>query len=204
MDSFPKITASAKSLAKRKLVYGIGINDSSYITHLTINNERVRCPYYMKWSCMIMRCYGKSFLLNNPTYIGCTVCDEWLAFSNFRKWMVKQDWQGKELDKDIISQGNKEYSPAACRFISHELNSLLTARGAARGLYPMGVSWHKKNERYQACIRINGKTKGLGSFKTPQEAKAAYDKEKYAEIHRHAMLQTDPLVRDCLLNWVVE
>jgi len=150
-----------------------------------------------------MLCYGKIFLLNNPTYIGCTVYPEWLTFSNFRKWMVKQDWQGKELDKDIIKQGNKVYAPEYCSFISPALNSLLTGSSASRGPLPLGVYWNKKDNAYIAKLNISGKSKHLGNFKTVEEAKSTYDKAKYAEIHCHAMMQDDPLIKSGLLDWVI-
>ncbi len=38
---FHKIPASKKSLANRKLIFGIGINDSDYITDTVINGKRV-------------------------------------------------------------------------------------------------------------------------------------------------------------------
>lgn len=38
-----------------------------------------------------------------------------------------------------------------------------------------GVYFNKQNNNYRAQIRFNGKTVSLGSFKTPEEAKEAYD-----------------------------
>lgn len=91
----------------KKTIYGVGTNDANYL----VVNKGVRCPYYKKWSSMLERCFSKSLHKKHPTYIGCTVCNEWLLFSNFRSWMMKQEWVGMELDKDIISIGNKKYCP---------------------------------------------------------------------------------------------
>jgi len=204
MDDFPKIAASAISLANRKLIHGIGINDAWFTVKPTINGKRVPYKPYLAWSHMLKRCYSDLFQMEKPTYVSCTVCEEWLIFSNFEKWMLTQNFDGLALDKDIIKQGNKIYAPEYCRFISQALNSLLTTHGAARGDLPLGVDWHNASKKYRAKISINGKQKILGYFKTAQEAKAAYDKAKYAEIRRHALMQTDPEIKAGLMNWEVE
>jgi len=204
MNDFIKIKATARSLSQRKLVYGHGRNDADYKTEIVKNGRTIRCPYYRRWKDMIMLCYSSKCHEKQPTYIGCEVCDAWLAFSNFRKWMVRQPWQGNVLDKDLIKQGNKIYAPEYCRFISQALNNLLLARDAARGDLPLGICWDKQNKKYRACISIDGKRKYLGYFQTVQAAKAAYDSAKYADIQRHAMMQDDPLIKAGLLNWVIE
>jgi len=204
MKDFIKVAASKQSLSMRKLVQGHGTNDAWFHTCPRINGKRVFYKPYQTWSHMLRRCYDSKLHEKYPTYIGCIVCDEWLTFSSFEKWMLTQDWQGIALDKDIIKQGNKVYCPEYCRFISQALNSLLTANNAVRGLYPLGVHWHKARKKYIAEVNIGGKKKHLGLFKTVPEAKSAYDKAKYAEIHRHAMMQSDPAIREGLLNWVIE
>ena len=45
-----------------------------------------------------------------------------------------------------------------------------------------GVSWHKKNRLWHARIKIGGKCKSLGYFRTPEAAHAAYCSAA-AEIH---------------------
>ena len=45
-----------------------------------------------------------------------------------------------------------------------------------------GVSFHKKANKYQARIRVNGKRKHLGLFLTPEDASYAYE-TKAKEIH---------------------
>jgi len=204
MNDFPKIAASKHSLATRKLVYGVGINDAWFHICPRINGKRVLYKPYQTWTSMIERCYSSICQNKFPTYRGCIVCDEWLTFSNFERWFLTQNWQGNALDKDLVMQGNKVYCTKYCRFIPQALNSLLTANNAVRGLYPLGVHWHKARKKYIAEVNIGGKKKHLGLFKTVPEAKAAYDKAKYAEIHRHAMMQSDTAIREGLLNWVVE
>jgi len=204
MKNFPKIAATARSLAKRKPIYEHGINDAWFIVKPMINGRQVTYEPYQIWKSMVQRCYSVRLQNKFPTYRGCIVCKEWLTFSNFEAWMLTQDWQGKEIDKDIIRQGNKIYSSTTCRFITHALNSLLNAKDAARGDLPLGVDLHKASKKYRTKISINGKQKLLGYFKTAQDAKSAYDSAKYNEIHRQAMLQTDPEIKAGLMNWVVE
>ena len=130
-------------LRNRGLVYGIAINDADYNVAVRVNGKVKMCPFYERWKNMIARCYCKSFQSRRPTYIGCTVCKEWLTFSNFKAWMEQQDWKGKALDKDILKKDNKEYSPEKCAFIDFSLNSFLCDCSSIRGEYPIGVSWCK-------------------------------------------------------------
>jgi len=204
MNDFPKIAASAISLAKRKLVYEVGTNDAWFTVKPKINGKQKTYKPYQIWKDMLKRCYDSTYQEKHPTYIGCKVCKDWLAFSVFEKWMLTQEFEGSALDKDIINQGNKIYSPATCRFISKSLNSLLVAHDAARGDLPLGVCWSKQHKKYMAQIKINGKQKHLGYFKAAEDAKSVYNKAKYAEIRRHAMMQDDLEIRAGLLNWIVE
>jgi len=51
----------------------------------------------------------------------------------------------------------------------------------------VGVSWHKKAQKWAAVIRLNGKSKHLGLFTDPEEAHRTYLKAK-AELHPTANL----------------
>lgn len=117
-------------MRKGTLVYGVGLNDANYQTAFTAasGSKRIvvwRCPYYQKWVNMLERVYGS----NRVAYAGVSVCEEWLTFSNFRSWMEKQDWEGKELDKDIL--GASVYGPETCIFV-HKTVNMLSIVGKAR------------------------------------------------------------------------
>ncbi len=161
-----------KLRSKNKRVEGVGINDADYFVCTEgADGKRIMCPYYQTWVSMLKRCYSAKYHTRFPTYIGCAVCDDWLYFSNFKKWMEQQDWRGKQLDKDLLVGGNKVYSPNTCLFIPQRLNTTLTLRGKARGDYPIGTCYHKKNSVYLAnCRDGSGKRLYLGYHKTPQEA----------------------------------
>lgn len=184
-----------------KLVYGVGINDADYVTRKTINGKVVlSCKFFEVWRGVIRRCYSEESLRNHPTYAGCSVCDEWLTFSNFKAWMETQDWKGKEIDKDIINKGNKIYSPEFCVFVDSMTNSFIIDCGSVRGEWPIGVTFHKRNNEFRAqCSDPFTKVRGwIGAFKCPNEAHQAWRKRKHELACQLADLQTDQRVADAL------
>lgn len=191
MIEFKEIPASKKSLAQRNLSFGVGLNDSQYLTEFKSNGKRVSCPFYAKWQNMLKRCYSKSYQKRQPTYKGCSVCEEWLTFSNFKAWMIKQDWKGKVLDKDLLVKGNKVYSPDYCVFVSNKINNLILDSNSRRGNYAKGVCF--RFGKFQSWCGLDGKSKHLGSFNTEKEASEAYRSFKAKLIYSIAIDQKEPL-----------
>jgi len=188
-----------------KLVRGVGINDADYETQkfLRVDGKYKSvwlCPYYNKWSHMLLRCYNKKVHEKRPTYIGCSVCDEWLYFSKFKSWMEKQDWESKELDKDLLVKGNKIYSPESCAFINQVTNKFISENENARGELPLGVHLHKPLMKFIAkcCNPTTGKREHLGVFICPQEAHKAWRKRKHELACKLADMQDDPRVAEAL------
>lgn len=193
------------------LVYGVGINDASYNVSLKeelprVNGERRQkhvwtCPYYVTWKGMLQRCYSDAWHIKYPTYEGCTVCDEWLTFSNFRRWMETQDWEGNQLDKDILFIGNKIYSPEMCVFVSGAVNKFITESNSSRGDYPIGVSWNNNESKFVSrCCQFSGKRETLGYFNTPEEAHKAWLKEKLRLAKILAREQKDERIAKALID----
>lgn len=152
----------------RRLVQGIGINDADYPT----DSNGVQCPFYSRWKDMLARCYSAKA---HKTYRDKSVCDQWLKFSNFKVWMETQDWQGNQLDKDLLVQGNKVYSPETCVFVTPQVNSFLSDCRGKRGDYPVGVHFHKGAGRFAAqCRTLGGGKKHLGLFDNPELAHEAW------------------------------
>ena len=175
MKEFIERPASNMSLSRRKLNYGVGVNDAWYITsYKNDEGKKVWCPYYQRWSNMIERCYSAVRQKRSPTYAGCTVSNGWLLFSTFRSWMEKQDWRGKHLDKDILVVGNKVYSEDTCIFVSPQLNSLLLDSAAIRGKHPQGVCWATDRGKYLATCKLDGKHKFIGYYTKESSAEYAY------------------------------
>ena len=188
-------------MGKKKLIYGIGIVDTNYRLIETIELPKIngkrqqkilwRCPYYIRWLFMLRRCYSENNLTANPTYLGCSVCTEWLTFSNFKSWMEQQDYEGKQLDKDLLVYENKVYSPETCVFVSKEVNVFMVKGDSVRGKYPLGVSYRNKNGfKFQTQI-CSGDRKHLGYHPTAEEAHRVW---QLAKIERAKCLlekQTD-------------
>ena len=148
---------------KSKLVCGVGINDADYIVQPTVNGKRVNCVFYIEWVGMISRCYNEKKLSRVNTYKKCFVCDEWLTFSSFKEWMKNQDYKGNHLDKDILLEGNKIYSPNTCAFVKRSTNNLLNDRGNHRGKYPLGSHLNKNSGKLVVrCKDGKGKQIYLG------------------------------------------
>ena len=172
--------ATAKSIAKRKAIFGVGANDASYVTTPTGNGVTLRDPAYIAWVNMLTRAYYQKLHDRQQTYSDVTVCKEWHSFSAFRAWWLanyREDWQ---LDKDLLVVGNREYGPDACIYIPAWLNTFTIYRGASRGELTIGVSLYKKTGRYQShcCNPITGKRHGLGYFTTLEAAHDAWIKCK--------------------------
>ncbi len=174
---------------KNKLVCGVGVND--YEGNVTENGKHIKS--YNTWCSMLARCYSSKAQIKMPTYIDCSVCEEWLSFSNFKIWFDENYVEGFHLDKDILVQGNKVYSPEFCRFVPQYLNKLLTDCGNARGDLPLGVAESKPdhktrkiNSTYKALCN-NGYGKLLTkTFKTIQEAVEWYSITKKLVVKKQA------------------
>lgn len=200
---------SEKQSTPRKrdqLICGVGINDADYHVHKTANINGKRkiiwvCPIYTIWHSMLVRCYDLKFQKRNPSYQECSCVPEWLYFSKFKAWAETQDWEGKQLDKDLIVRGNKVYGPENCVFVSPKINGFLTERLALRGDCPIGVHFEKKRNQYKAnCWSVEtGKNKSLGYYKTPEEAHKAWLAFKLEQARILAAEQTDERVAKALV-----
>lgn len=199
-------------MENRKLVCGVGFNDADYAvkkweTVGYVNGKRKRklvweCPCYRVWMDMLKRCYSTKFHERQPTYKGCSVSEEWLRFSNFRGWMECQDFKDKQLDKDILFEGNKVYSKEACVFVAKSVNIFTTDRGASRGEWLIGVCWHKGMSKFmsQCCNPFTKRREYLGTFTCELAAHQTWLKRKLELAHLLAEDQTDPRVAEALIS----
>lgn len=173
-----------KLVKSKKLVCGVGINDS-LVAQSWYNSEGkvVIAPTYRAWHSMLVRCYSERHL---DFYSDVTVYEPWKSFSVFEKWHINNYVDGWHLDKDILNAGNRIYSPTNCSYVPGFLNMLLTARSKLRGDHPLGVSFCKRGMKFVATISggAKSKSKHLGYFKTPQEAHQAWQWAKAEQIEK--------------------
>ncbi len=200
----------------RKPKYGVGINDSTtpitkreYLGKIEGKHKYRtiwQCPFYIKWSGILERVYCKKKHMKNPTYKDCTLQESWLIFSNFKSWMEKQDWKGKEIDKDILIQGNKHYSEETCVFVTTKINNFLLACDKSRGNYMLGVHLKQRTHDFvygATCQNpITNRCEHIGYFDTELKAHIAWKNRKYK--HAVMLLDTekviDEKIREGILN----
>lgn len=77
---------------------------------------------------MFNRCYNEKYQEEQPTYVGCSVSEEFWNFQNFAKWYNQKKYTCSyplELDKDLLYEGNKIYAPSKCCLLPKEINTTI-------------------------------------------------------------------------------
>lgn len=171
-----------------QLVQGVGINDAGYSVRPKSSRDKP-CPYYIRWADMLKRCYSEQFRKQRPTYENCTVCDEWVYFTNFKQWMQNQEWEGNQLDKDILILDNKVYAPETCLFVPLVVNNFF------KGLRTNAVYYDIDRNKYRVSIN----NKFIGRYDTEEQALLAYGLRKLDEQISLAMKQT-PEIKSAIIS----
>ena len=191
----------------KKLVKGEGIYEKGKFTS-KINGSITK--EYDLWKSMLTRCYDPKFHIRRPTYIGCTVSENFKNFQYFAEWCNNQIGfgnRGWQLDKDILLIGNKGYNENICVFVPSQLNSLLINKSNYRGEEPVGVQLKSARNKYVARISIGGERKWLGTFDNEDDAFNSYKICKEYNIkemaHKYEGL-IDPRVYNCLMAWEID
>lgn len=115
---------------------------------------------------------------------------------------MTQDWQNKQLDKDLLIEGNKVYSPETCVFVSGMVNTFTTDCSAARGEWLIGVYWDKKSDKFQSrCSNpFTKKREYLGYFDCELEAHETWLKRKLELAYELSSIQVDQRVAEALIE----
>ena len=167
-------------------VFGVGLLGTKYPSEV----NGVKTKEYVLWADMLRRCYSEGFKKQHPTYEGCKCSENFKSYEYFYEWCNKQIGfavEGFELDKDLLTKGNKVYSESTCVFIPAEVNTLLTKRTTSRGRHLIGVYWCNKGKAFRAQVSKNkGKRERLGYFKTELEAFKAYKEAKESFVKEQA------------------
>lgn len=165
-------------------VRGVGINNVKGVSTTNM---------YFTWVDMITRCYNnKGRRLHHWNYVDCTVCDEWLLLSNFKEWYEFNYVDGFCLDKDVLGETGKVYSPDFCVYVPQEINKLFNTRSVSRGGCPVGVTHNMERKNYRSQINMNGRTVSIGIFDNPKDAHLAYvpvrNKYLHSKLKEHVTL----------------
>ena len=168
-------------------VYGVGITGTKYPSTISGRNTKE----YDLWKSMLRRCYSDTYKKKYPTYTDCKVSDNFLHYEHFYDWCQKQVGFGKcgfQLDKDLLTKGNKVYSEDSCVFIPSEINTVLIKSTATRGKHLIGVYWSNTNKAFVAQVgKSKGKQERLGCFNTELEAFNAYKEAKESFVKEQAI-----------------
>lgn len=166
-------------------------------------------PVYQAWVDMIRRCYYQK----GPQYHryggrGVVVCDDWHNFQIFADWCSENYIEGYHLDKDLKVRGSLIYSPETCEFIPKRVNNLILSSTAARGKWPVGVSYHKRHHKYCSQCNVNGSLVHLGDFDDPEEAFKTYKKFKESYVKSVAeecylIGQISQQIYESLMSWTI-
>lgn len=151
----------------------------------------VALKIHKMWVRMHRRCYCPTELLREPTYNGCSVHEDWHDLSNFRSWVLTQDFQGKSIDKDILVFDNKIYSEETCIFVTSALNNQLRAR-PGRTL-PLGVS--QTQNGFQGVIGVGNEYVYLGRYSTAYEAHRMWQVVKADYLENYSLDDESPSIR---------
>ena len=200
----------------RRLVQGVGIND-------VLIPKFTQSKIYRTWVDMIRRTDGRDTKLLNTThtyYKDCTLDPRWYKLSVFKEWIEQwDDYENKEIDKDILIPDNKHYGPDTCLMVRPVVNAWFKPEDRKRDRLPRGTAYvsgylKRKGDRggkpYRAQINnlmIEGthlisprKRDHLGTFDTPEEASFVFEKARKEQLHKLIDTETDPRVIKALRN----
>ena len=122
-------------------------------------------PLYSLYHGMKGRCLSETDK-DYPRYggRGITICERWLGTDGFFNFVEDM---GERPDNTTLDRKNTDggYSSENCRWAD-----IYTQSGNKRNSENTGVTYVKKSNRFRVRISVNGKTYGLGSYKTMGEA----------------------------------
>lgn len=158
---------------------------------------------YQNWTCMTRRCYDEKLKERYSAYYGdCIVCNEWHNFQIFSEWwnnnIYRVGTERMHLDKDILFDGNRLYSPDTCLIVPQRINMMFLKKPNKYNL-PNGII-PVSNGRYNASYR----GKSIGNYDTLELAVKAHDMEKKKALKELADEYKDKVpnkLYEALINW---
>lgn len=169
---------------------------------------------YNTWCGMIARVENKNDIKNYKDYgeRGISICTEWRSsFIEFKKWALENGYKDNLKIDRIDNNGN--YEPSNCRWVEQNIQSRNTRRLRSTNTSGYrGVSWHKRQNKFNSRILVDGKMINLGSFIDKIEAAKAYDKyviDNNLEhttnglIHKGSILNVEPVIHTLALEKMI-
>lgn len=189
------------------VVFGVGMIGSG--RHPTKKDGKTT-KTYNAWCKILMRCYSKKYQnLYYSSYKGCTVCKEWHNFQMFADWYEENLYEildeRMEIDKDILIEGNKVYSPETCLIVPQSINMLFKRHSIKGRDLPIGI-YQTKLGKYNVCFTYKGVSNHFGGIATFEQACEIYKecKEKYLKQIAEDYKQHIPKkLYDALINYNV-
>ena len=177
--------------------YHRGLCGVSY-SGMKMNTEMRHSVSYYKWKNMVQRCYDKKIHKKyKPEYKDKSVCEEWLNYSNFKIWFDEHYVQCKnnqiDLDKDLLVQGNKVYSPETCVFLLHYQNTMFE-RSAKDKIY----------EKEDGTFVIGGgKKKTYATLKEAEDIVCERNQNRIESVAEKCKGSIPMCAYEAMLNWDV-
>lgn len=165
---------------------------------MKMNTEMRHSVSYYKWKNMVQRCYDKKVHKKyKPEYKDKSVCEEWLNYSNFRIWFDEHYVPCKnnqiDLDKDLLVQGNKVYSPETCVFLLHYQNTMFE-RSAKDKIY----------EKEDGTFVIGGgKKKTYATLKEAEDIVCERNQNRIESVAEKCKGSIPMCAYEAMLNWDV-
>ena len=196
----------------RSLCYGVGINDVMIAGFAQSKTCRV-------WRGILRRSGKRDTNMHNyEAYKDCTLDPRWFKLSVFKEWIEQwDDFENKEVDKDILIPGNLHYGPDTCLMVRKIVNSWFKPHDENKSDLLRGVCWNngwkkgKSSKPYRAQISplqvVDGEAKigkrtFLGYFFTEEEASDAFQKARKESLQILVDTETDMKVRDAILQYI--
>lgn len=165
---------------------------------MKMNTEMRHSVSYYRWKNMIQRCYDKKVHKKyKPEYKDKSVCEEWLNYSNFKIWFDEHYVPCKnnqiDLDKDLLVQGNKVYSPETCVFLLHYQNTMFE-RSAKDKIY----------EKEDGTFVIGGgKKKTYATLKEAEDIVCERNQNRIESVAEKCKGSIPMCAYEAMLNWDV-
>ena len=160
---------------KRGNTNSCGCYQKQKVSESNKKHGRIDTRLYNIWS----KLKGRVLNPKNENYInyggrGITICDEWKNdFMSFYNWAMKNGYSD-ELSIDRIDN-DRGYSPENCRWVTKTIQSRNQRMQKNNTSGYKGVSYYKRDGKYQTYITIKYKTIRLGYFDTAEEGAVAYN-----------------------------